>query len=271
MALDQGEDLLQPGGALAAGPVELDEQRRPRVLGVTGVGHVFARADGEVIHHLDGRRDDPLLDDLGDDPGGIAGRLEEGHERLDRLGRRHDAQQDLRHDAERPLGANEGRREVIPRPVELRAADRHELAVGQDHLESAHVVCREAVLEAVRTAGVLRHVAADRADDLARRVGRVEEVGRHGLRDGDVRHARLNEDTGVVEVHLEHPVHAVQADKDPPSTGTAPPESPLPEPRATQGTPASQHARTTAWTSSVRAGRTAARGRAWYWSSASDS
>ena len=57
----------------------------------------------------------------------------------------------------------------------------------------------------------------------------------------------------------------------PPSTGSAPPESPLPEPRATHGTPAPWHARTTAATSAPLPGRTAARGTEAYCSSPSDS
>src|SRR3712207_7896502 len=54
--------------------------------------------------------------------------------------------------------------------------------------QAGHVVRREAVLEAVRAAGVLGDVAADRADDLARRVGRVVEVGA----DRDRKSTRLN-------------------------------------------------------------------------------
>ena len=45
----------------------------------------------------------------------------------------------------------------------------------------------------------------------------------------------------------------------PSATGSAPPDSPEPAPRATHGTPASAHART-AWTSSAVPGSTAAAG-----------
>src|SRR5947209_8042317 len=57
----------------------------------------------------------------------------------------------------------------------------------------------------------------------------------------------------------------------PSCTGRAPPERPLPEPRATHGTPAAWQARTTAATSSAVPGSTAARGTAAYWSRPSDS
>ena len=57
----------------------------------------------------------------------------------------------------------------------------------------------------------------------------------------------------------------------PSSSGSAPPDRPLPEPRATHGTPASWQARTTAATSSPVPGSTAARGTVAYCSSPSDS
>ena len=46
-----------------------------------------------------------------------------------------------------------------------------------------------------------------------------------------------------------------------PSLGRAPPESPVPAPRGTIGTPASRAARTTATTSSVEPGSTTRSGR----------
>ncbi len=46
----------------------------------------------------------------------------------------------------------------------------------------------------------------------------------------------------------------------PSSTGSAPPESPVPEPRATHGTSAAWQARSTACTSCAEPGSTTARG-----------
>ena len=51
---------------------------------------------------------------------------------------------------------------------------------GSTTSHGQHVVGGEAVLEAVRAAGVLRDVAADGADLLAGRVGRVVEPVRRG-------------------------------------------------------------------------------------------
>ena len=57
----------------------------------------------------------------------------------------------------------------------------------------------------------------------------------------------------------------------PSSTGSAPPERPEPAPRATKGTPARWHARTTAWTSAVELGSTTAPGVTAYCRRPSDS
>ena len=68
-----------------------------------------------------------------------------------------------------------------PGRVGERAAQVHELAVGQHRLDAEHVMHGEAVLQAVRAAGVLGDVAADRADLLARRIRRVVVAERRDL------------------------------------------------------------------------------------------
>ena len=57
----------------------------------------------------------------------------------------------------------------------------------------------------------------------------------------------------------------------PPSTGSDPPDRPVPDPRATHGTAARWQAATTAATSEALSGRTAAAGTTAYCSSPSDS
>ena len=99
----------------------------------------------------------------------------------------------------------------------------------------------EAVLQAVRAARVLGDVAADRADLLARRVGRVvEAVRRDRPRDVEVRHARLDDDALAARGRSRGSGSSARARSTTPSaTGSAPPESPVPAPRATNGTPCS--------------------------------
>ena len=101
-------------------------------------------------------------------------RREAGQQRAHGLGDAEHAHGDPDGDPERALGADEDAEQVGPVVV---ARERHELAARQHDVGGEHVVDGEAVLEAVRAARVLGDVAADRADLLARRVGRVEEAG----------------------------------------------------------------------------------------------
>ena len=103
-----------------------------------------------------------------------------------------------------------------PSGIERLAAELDDLAVGEHDGQAGDVVDREAVLEAVGAARVLGHVAADRADLLARGVGRVEEaVRRDGARHVEVRDPRLDHDPLRREIDLEDAVHPRERDDDP--------------------------------------------------------
>ena len=131
-------------------------------------------------------------------------------------GRPDDAQGDLRGDPERSLRADEQPEQVAAVGVERLPAELEQLAVGQHDPEPGDVVDGEAVLQAVRAAGVLGHVAADRAHLLARRVRRVEEaVRRDSARDVEVRDTGLDDDALGRQVELEDAVHARDRDHDP--------------------------------------------------------
>ena len=123
-----------------------------------------------------------------------------------------DPQHDLGGDAEGALGADEGAEQVVAGGV---AVERHQRAVGEHHLQPDHVVGGEAVLEAVCPAGVLGHVAADRADDLAGGVRRVEVGGGDRAGHAQVGHTGLDHHPAVVEIDREDPPQAAQHDEDP--------------------------------------------------------
>ena len=130
-------------------------------------------------------------------------------------GLRRIAQRDLRRDPERALGADEGAEQVRPVRVEGLAAELDDLAVRQHDGQARDVVDREAVLEAVGATRVLGDVAADRADLLARGIGRVEEpVRRDGAGDVEIRDARLDHDPLRSEVDLDDPLHPRERDHD---------------------------------------------------------
>ena len=127
---------------------------------------------------------------------------EVGDQRADRLGLAQQPHGDLGDDAERcpPTRRPRARRSGPTWSSESPPSGDH-AAVGAHHREPEDMVGGEAVLQAVRAARVLRHVAADRADDLARRVGRVVQVVRgHRVGDAEVGHARLDDCALVLRV-----------------------------------------------------------------------
>ena len=70
---------------------------------------------------------------------------------------------------------------IVSGRIERGASDSNQFAGGQHHFELEYVICRDAVSERVRAAGIFRNVAADRAGFLAGGVGREMEAG---VRDG---------------------------------------------------------------------------------------
>ena len=213
-----GADAVDRRGVLVdlyGNAVELDEKERFGALGIVRMERLLGRLDREPVHHLDRGRQDPGRDDRRDRLAGRVDRPERRELRAHGLGLADDSQRDLGRDPERPLGTDEGTEQVGPVGVEGLAAELDDLAVRKHDGEAGDVVDGESVLEAVGAARVLGHVATDRADLLARGVGRIEvAVGRDGLRDVEVRDARLDDDALRGEVDLEDPVHPRERDHD---------------------------------------------------------
>src|SRR5256886_6345363 len=98
--------------------------------------------------------------------------------------------------------------------IERGAAQVHERAVREHHLQTEDVRGGEAVLEAVGAPRVLGDVAADGAALLRGRVRGIEVVGRDGLGHTQVEHTRLHHDPGVRDVDVQDAIHPRQADHD---------------------------------------------------------
>ena len=112
------------------------------------------------------------------------------------------------------------------------------VAVGQHDLDGEDVGVGDALGEAVRPARVVGDVAADRARLLAARVGgEVQAVRGDGRREVEVEHARLDPRQPVAGSTERIRFIFVVTMTTAPSSGTAPPARPVPEPRATNGTP----------------------------------
>ena len=181
-AVRRGDRLhpLQEMRDLALRPVELDDQQRLHVERIAGVHEILGRVDRRPVHHLHAAGDDPGADDVGDAAPGVLARGEADQRGARRLRRAQDAHRHLGHDAEQALRAGHQAEQVVAVGIEMLAAEPDHLAGDQHHLDAEHVVGGQAVFQAVHAAGILRHVAADRAGDLRRGVGRIVEaaVGR---------------------------------------------------------------------------------------------
>src|SRR5580693_2301021 len=205
------------------GPVELDDQHRAGSLGVAAGHRGLGGLDRECVHHLDRGGQDAGADDRRN--GGTTGshgpeRGQQGGHRLRNPGQLHD---DLGSDAERALGADERANQVIAGGGAGAVAQPDQLPVRGHDLQASHVMHGEAVFEAVRPTGVLRHVAADRADHLAGRVGRVEEPERlSGLAHGQVGDAGLDDGPPALLVDRDDAAHLGGDDQDAVGPGERP-------------------------------------------------
>jgi hypothetical protein len=138
--------------------------------------------------------------------------IEPHQDRPRALGLAQDAQSRLRHDAKLPFGAADQPQQIIARRIQMRAADLHHLPVHRDHGHAQQVVRRHPVFQAMRPAGIHRDIARDGAGQLARRIGRVEEIlFLHRAGHAQVRAPRLHPDEAVVVVDFQHPVQARHA------------------------------------------------------------
>ena len=133
---------------------------------------------------------------------------------------------------------------------------------GRTSLQPQNMIGGDAVGQRVRSAGILRHVAADGAGALAGGIGRVEVAAAlDRQRDVEIDDAGLYHRPLVFESISRMRFMRAKAIMMPPSRGMAPPERPVPAPRPTNGTLDSCGDATIAATSSVVRGKTTISGR----------
>ena len=193
---DHLDQMLDLGGR----PVQLADQERLDVERVAGVAEILGGADRRPVHHLEPARNDAVGDDRSDAVAALLGGWKADQQRLRGLGLLQDAHRDLGDHAQEPLRAGHQAQEVVALGIEMLAAQAHDVAVRQHHLEAQQIVGREAVLQAVHAARVLGDVAADRARDLAGGIGRiVEALALHRVGDAEIGHAGLGDDAAVVD------------------------------------------------------------------------
>ena len=180
------------------------------------MAEALGRLDRRLVHHLEPGGNDPGGDDRAHTGAGgcVVGEAEQ--QRAHRGGLGENTYRHLGDHAEQPLRAGHHAEQVVALGIEVLAAEAEHLAVHQHHLDAEQVVGGEPVLEAVHAAGVLRHIAADRAGDLAGGVrGVIEPVGADRGADGEIGHPRLDHGAAVGAVDVENPVELAEADGDP--------------------------------------------------------
>ena len=170
---------------------------------------------------------------------------------------------DLDNDPEHSLGAGQQRQQVVAGASRLAPPMARQLAIHGDDLEREDVVHRETVLQAMHATGILGDVAADGAGDLRRGIRRVVEpevlplpARSRGCARRAAR-ARCARAGSICRMQL----NFARLSSTPSASGSAPPESPVPAPRATTGTPRALHVRSTACTCPIVSGNTTTSGR----------
>ena len=158
-----------------------------------GAEGAVAAADGALI-----RARAPAISAIdttgaGDAFAGVLRRRKSDQQRARAFRLLEDAHRDLGNDAKQALRAGDDAEQVVAAGVEMLAADTQHLAGDQHDFAAEHVVGGHAVFQAVHAAGIFRDIAADRAGDLRRWVGRVVKsgMGDHSA-DREIGHARLD-------------------------------------------------------------------------------
>ena len=172
----------------------------------------FGGVDRRSVHHFHAARNDAGADDFGHALAGGLDLRETDHQRPRGFGLLQDPHRDLGDDAEQALGAGDDSHQVVARGLGRLAADLDDFARDQHDFAAQHVVGGHAVFQAMHAAGILRDIAADRAGDLRRRIGRIVKSGiGHRLADGQIGHAGLGHHGAVVEIDLADALEFAQA------------------------------------------------------------
>jgi hypothetical protein len=115
--------------------------------------------------------------------------------------------------AKKSFGACHHAHQIVARRIEMLATKTDDLAIHQNHFDAEQVVGGQTVFEAMHPAGILRHVAADGACNLAGRIGRIiEPVGLHGMGNGKIGDPGLRSDAPVCIVDVEDPVELAETE-----------------------------------------------------------
>src|SRR4051812_22187198 len=196
--------------------IELDQQNCFCVARIPRrVDGIFHYADGGPVHELERRGYNSRRDDRRSDMRSLIYGCEVGEKCPYRLRLWRKADSDIEGEPKTSLGPDESSAQVVAISLTNRVPQLHDFTARQNHGEGKDVIERHAVLEAVRSAGVLRHVAADGAGGLAGRIRRIQQsVWRDIAVETEIDDPRLDGGAAILDIERDDFLQAMQAKDD---------------------------------------------------------
>ena len=196
---------------LFRGAVALTQQNRLRIQVVACVHKVFHRGRHGLVHHLQTGRNNARRNHRRYGLARALNVVKAGHDAAGQLGLGHQLHSHFQRDGQHAFAAYQHTQQVVPRGIERVATQSNGLTCDGKSPHFQHVMQRQAVLEAVHTARVFGHIAANGAGNLAGRVGGIVQIKGSGrLADGQVAHPRLHHSRAACGVHLQDAVELGQ-------------------------------------------------------------
>ncbi len=119
-----------------------------------------------------------------------------------------DAQSRFCYDAKLTFRAANDAKQIKPATVQMRAADLDDFTIHHHHRDAHEIVRCDAILKAMRAAGIHRYVACNCTGELAGGVGRIEKaILFNSARHAKVRAPCLNANDAVVVVCFQYIIH----------------------------------------------------------------
>src|SRR5580700_11142811 len=193
--------------------IKFDDQDRIDIERIARLYEVLGRTDRRAVHHLKSRRDDAGRDHIRNTGAGAGGRTEADQHCARRLRLRQYAYRHFGDDTQQALGPYHQSQQIQLSRIQIPPAEPQHLALRRDQLDSQDIVRREAVLQAVHPAGVLRDITANGAGDLAGGIRSVVETpGSDRVAERKIRDAALGDNAAIGVVDFENAIEASQAD-----------------------------------------------------------
>ena len=183
-------DARQQGILFRDAAFNFNDQHGFRIQRIAGMGKSLTSMDAGLVHEFQRHRNNAAADNgihRGTrDFNGIEG-CQHGARAF---GTAQNTHGHFRHNPQLSFTARDQAQPIITRRVQISAANVQHLTFNGHEFHAEQVIRRHAVFQAMRTAGIHHHIAANHAGQLRRRIGRIEKpISLHRLGDADIRDA----------------------------------------------------------------------------------